>query len=350
MDIIGQVIIHKIFGKGTVTACDGRYLSVQFNNAVKIFPFPDAFKGFLTAEDNVVQDKILQEIDLKDAAEKQRIIEKALLEEKALKIKIAQNVIVNGKRINEYPKSNVAFKCNYCDGGSSGELIGFNGVCSDAIMLYNIEIEHRSWCSSEDCPCCQYLGGEMSRTDLEAYMKDSGNSGYVCYESSMLRDWRAAAGVVQTGVNKGKPMKMNQVQVNSLCVLTARMPYDSGEKYRQIFAVFLVDETYEGDNREEGYVTTSSKYKIKLSPKEAQKILFWNYHSNENKPESALWSSGLHRYFDDIQAVQILRDIAFIKIGTADEQLAFEFINYFCDISNIDISDVPKPNGSIKKA
>ena len=49
-----------------------------------------------------------------------------------------------------------------------------------------------------------------------------------------------------------------------------------------IFGVFLVDEAYEGDNREEGYVTTTSKYKISLSLDEAKQMLFWNYYHNEN--------------------------------------------------------------------
>ena len=74
------------------------------------------------------------------------------------------------------------------------------------------------------------------------------------------------------------------MQRNSLCVLTTRNP-GSCESDRYIFGVFLVDETYEGDGKDEGYVTTNSKYKIKLSPKEAESMLFWNYHSNSNNPK-----------------------------------------------------------------
>ena len=102
------------------------------------------------------------------------------------------------------------------------------------------------------------------------------------------------------------------MQPNSLCVLTTRNP-NSEEENRYIFAVFLVDETYEGDNQEEGYVTTNSPYKIMLGPKEAGSMLFGSYHANDNKAETAARSSGLHRYFDDTEAVQILRDIVEIK-------------------------------------
>lgn len=86
----------------------------------------------------------------------------------------------------------------------------------------------------------------------------------------MLREWKAMAGIVQKGDRAGQPMRLNKVQNNSLCVLTTRLP-NSSERDRFIFGVFLVDENYEGDNFEEGYVSTKSKYKIKLSPKEAEK-------------------------------------------------------------------------------
>ena len=52
-----------------------------------------------------------------------------------------------------------------------------------------------------------------------------------------------------------------------------------------LFSVCSLWMNYEGDNRDEGYVTTSSKYKISLTQKEAKKILFWNYYHNENSPE-----------------------------------------------------------------
>jgi len=143
-------------------------------------------------------------------------------------------------------------------------------------------------------------------------------------------------------------MKLNQVQTNSLCVLTTRDP-GSIENERYIFAVFLVDESYEGDNCDEGYVTTSSKYKIKLSPKEAHSMLLWNYHANENQPEITVWSSGLHRYFDDEQATQILKDISIMKQGTPDEDLAFEFLNYFIKINDVDIKSLPEKRACKEK-
>ena len=213
------------------------------------------------------------------------------------------------------------------------------------MIRYNIKIEPRVWCSSEDSPCYRYYNKKISRKDLDAMCE---GDGYICYESKMLRDWEAFAGHIQNGENKGTPMTLKQVKPNSLCVLTTRIP-NCMEKDRCIFAVFLVDETYEGDEEEAGYVHTESKYKIKLSPKQAQSILFWNYYANSNNPEKANWGSGLHRYLEDKQAAQILRDVAKVKVGTADEKLALDFYNHFCKVKGIDDSNLGGLSGALKK-
>ena len=213
------------------------------------------------------------------------------------------------------------------------------------MIRYNIEVGKRIWCSSERCYCSKYLKGKITRRKLEEYF-ESGD--LICYESQMLRDWRALAGIVETGERKGRPMRLNQVQVNSLCVLTTRDPY-SHEKDRYIFGVFLVDEAFEGDNREEGFVTTRSKYKIKLSPQEAHRMLFWNYHANNSQSEAIAWRSGLHRYLDDEQAVQILQDIIILKQGTKDEKLAASFLEYFARVNSIDVSRVSEKNGALQR-
>ena len=95
--------------------------------------------------------------------------------------------------------------------------------------------------------------------------------------SQMLRiegDGRSCS----TWRTKGTAYAFDECSANSLCVLTTREP-DSTEAERIIFAVFLVDDTYDGDEHEEGFVSTQSKFK--LSSQKKQKML-WRYH-NENK-------------------------------------------------------------------
>ena len=230
---------------------------------------------------------------------------------------------------------------------SNGSLSGYASRRCGRLQLVtiynNIEVEHKTWCSAEECPCMQFMNGQISRQDLDDILA---NGDLVCYESQMLREWKAMAGVVQNGDRKGQPMHLSGVQSNSLCVLTTREPYTT-EENRFIFAVFLVDQTYDGDDLDEGFVSTQSKYKIRLTTEQAHQMPFWRYHANEKQPEIAVWSSGLHRYFNDEQAAQILRDIVEIKKGTADEALAREFYETFCTITKINSESLSDPNGAL---
>ena len=339
MTITGKYVKHKAFGTGTITDVRGGHIIVSFETGEKTFVFPDVFSAFLSVEDEELQTYILNLLE-QQAAEKELLAEQKKLEQQKQIVEISYKPTKN-----KYKRANIAFKCNYCDGGKSNQQIGFDGVCSDAIIYNNIEVEKRTWCNSDDCACLHYLNEEITRNELDAMC--SGDR-FVCYESQMLRDWKALAGIVQTGERKNEPMKLHQVQRNSLCVLTTRIP-GMKEHDRFIFAAFLVDETYEGDGKEEGYVSTNSKYKIKLAPHEAEKLLFWNYHANENKAETPAWSSGLHRYFEDDVAALILKDIVRLKEGTDDSELAKEFLQHFCKVNNIDISTLAEPIGALKR-
>lgn len=251
------------------------------------------------------------------------------------------------KKNKKVARSNIAFKCNYCDGGKSVSRIGFHGVCSDVILRYNIESDQHVWCTDRDCPCRNYLDGHISRAELENMMEGGAGLDSVCYESHMLRDWMASAGVVQNGPDRGKPRRLMKVQKNSLAVLTTRDP-NSPEDTRYIFAVFLVDDSYEGDHKDAGYVTTFSSWKIELSPQEARKMKFWTYYANSNRDVIA-FSSGLFRYLSDNQAAQILRDIKEIRATAKDREFAEHFLEYFCKINSISVTDIPAPNGALIK-
>lgn len=345
MNLKGQIVVHNVFGEGTILEHTGHYLNIEFASVVKKFEYPSAFDGFLEIKDKNITKEIKKEIT-QAAVEKALLLEKEKKEQAERERRRIEELSYPGRRKKKvYPRYNIAFKCNYCDGGKSTEQIGFNGVCSDEIIHLNIEVEKRAWCSNKKCVCKKYHNRMLARQQLDALCEDED---FVCYESQMLRNWCAKAGGILTGENEGTPMKLNNVQLNSLCVLTTRDPYDSSEEERYIFGVFLIDETFEGNNREEGYVTTKSEFKIKLSPKEAKRMLFWNYHANENKPEAARWGQGLFRYQEDEESAQILRDIAEIKKGTKDEKLAQRFYEHFCTINDVHIETLPEPCGALK--
>ncbi len=346
MDLINKLVLHKVFGEGNIVEQSNNYIAILFNVGKKKFVYPDSFNGFIRFKDELIQKEVMQIIDEQHKEKEQIRLKKEQEHRKKQELLTQKNTtkkVTNRTKTKIYPRYNIAFKCNYCDGGKSDYNVGFNGVCSKELIKNNIEIEQRTWCSSNDCPCNKYHNSQIHYEHLNEMFN---NGTMICYECTMLKDWKASAGMVLTGQRKGTPMKLNQVQTNSLCVLTTRNP-ESEEANRYIFAVFLVDETYEGDNKDEGYVSTTSKYKLKLSPAEAEKMLFWNYHKNANDPENIRWSSGLHRYFEDEQAVQILRDIASLKHGTDDSELAIEFLDYFCKINGFNIEDASEPSGSL---
>ena len=328
--MIGAFVTHKAWGSGTVVEQTDSIIVVQFSLGEKRFVFPSAFDSFLSTEDPALLAEIQEQ--------------KAIVESKkqALVITSVQPAPPQPEKKKKTPRtierSNVAFKCNYCDGGSAEKCVGYKGVCSDAMIHYNIETAKHIWCGS-DSPCKKYLDGEISRSELETR--------FACYESTMLVEWKASAGIVQNGDDKGKPMKLLKVQNNSLCVLTTRLP-GSTDDTRFIFAVFLVDESYEGDGREEGYVTNHSKWRIELTPYEARKMLFWNYYVNKNAREKIVFGSGLHRYLDDIQAAQILRDIVAVKEDAVGKKLATDFFQHFCYVVGIDENDIPACAGALK--
>ena len=53
---------HKKFGVGTVMKVDGKYMTVHFEGADKVFVYPDAFEKFLTLADGTICPEILSDI------------------------------------------------------------------------------------------------------------------------------------------------------------------------------------------------------------------------------------------------------------------------------------------------
>ncbi len=370
MNLVGKAVTNEVFGEGTIVRYDGNYITVLFVAGEKNFQYPEGFDKFLKIKDEAADERIKDEIVVKEAYEKEladfKVVKKeedkrkeALIELK--KMSVRGNSKSAGKtssstsspRVRSASSSksgskslraiNVAFKCNFCDGGNSEEQIGYNGVCSFENLKNNVEKESRAWCSSEGSDCLKYFNGDITRKTLDGLMLTDG--GFVCYESQMLRDWKAFAGVVQKGESKGAPMKLKGVRNNSLCILTSRYP-GTKEAERLIFAVFLVGENFEGDYKDAGYVLAKDDYRIKLSENEAKSMLYWDYHANDNQSAKTLWATGLHRYFEDVEAAQILRDIVKVKQGSADESDALDMFEHFCKVKSIVIDTIPEATGA----
>lgn len=143
MDLINIEVRHKVFGKGIIIANENSYITVRFQNDKKKFIYPNAFDGYLTIESRDIAESIKQEIEIIKKLEKEKKERLAELEQQKQIQRSNSDKYIKVK-IKVYPRANIAFKCNFCDGGHSDEQVGFNGVCSDDVIRNNIELEKRT--------------------------------------------------------------------------------------------------------------------------------------------------------------------------------------------------------------
>lgn len=350
MKIIGSKVSHKFFGKGTVLDLTDDIITIKFAKGEKKFEYPEAFETFLVSDNKTIQNRALK---LAEEA-KQRKEEEAKRREEELRqkqqeaLKAQKNTTPKSPAASvHFERENAAFKCTYCDGGKTKSCIGFKGVCSKKNIEVNIK-NGRNWCSGYACR--EYFDGEITRGELTDIYK---NEGGLCYECRALLDWKFSAGWTEPKydesgeiIEESKPKKMNKMSRGSLAVLTTRFP-DSTEEERVIFAVFLVADSYEGDDSAEGFVTADPAYKLAFTKEEAEQLLFWDFYTNPNS-EKAHWGTGLFRYLTDEIAANILKRASEIKRGTKDEKPALAFFEHFCETHGIDSENLPECEDALK--
>ena len=114
MNLMNRSIKHIFWGMGTATEQKDNYIKISFPIGEKQFVYPDAFEKFLKCEDTNVQGQIEEEIARKKQQEILKQQERQQrMEEISRSIPVANTRNVKKKN---YPKENIAFKCNYCDG------------------------------------------------------------------------------------------------------------------------------------------------------------------------------------------------------------------------------------------
>ena len=336
---MNYTVVHKTYGEGTVTAQTDGYITVRFSEKEATFEYVKAFPDFLRCADPQ------QQADVEaDIAEKMEIKRKqAEADAQAARRAAEEAAKTSAKHSTAHTRkssdNNLAFKCNFCDGGCGENCIGYKGVCSDGQIRCNIEVKHHSWCSNSGSACSKYLNGEITREELDA-QNASGN--FVCYESRMLTAWTAAAGedLNETGTQQGR--RIQDASSDSLAVLTTRSP-EAEEDERVIFAVFITGQAVEGNELFAGYVVAKDDYKIELTPEEAKKMQFWHYYKNTDG--GIRWSQGLYRYLKDTAAARILADIVELKTGS-DKEHAQKVLAHYCELKGIDANKIPAANGA----
>lgn len=160
----------------------------------------------------------------------------------------------------------------------------------------------------------------------------------------IFAEWKVFTGRIKSGKNKGEPRKFVRMNQNSACLITIikdHMP----EEDRQILGFFMANESFNGRLCEDGYIKAHSKYRLRLSEEESEKILFWNYYVDEKSSDKTIWNSGRQRYFDNMCMAQILRDIVGLREKSEEHKDAQEFFEHFCNANFIDQNEIPDANG-----
>ena len=108
MTLDNLAVNHKTFGRGTVVSCQGKYMTVKFDKAQKIFVYPDAFENFLTLEDGTVSDEIELDITVAKKA-RQAVIDKQ--REENLRA-MTRGIVIPGKEgaISEIEEEDNSYK------------------------------------------------------------------------------------------------------------------------------------------------------------------------------------------------------------------------------------------------
>jgi hypothetical protein len=167
-------------------------------------------------------------------------------------------------------------------------------------------------------------------------------------QGKVFTEWCVFTGRVKSGAKKGRVNRPVRLHQNSACLLTKR-DSDEPEKNRCILGAFMVGTTFVGKECNDGIIHAHDEYKIQLTEKESEKMLFWNYYVKEKNPQSITWNTGRYRYFHNIMMAQILRDMVSIKKKAEEKELAQRFFEHFCNMNRIDKNKIPKPDGALMR-
>lgn len=330
MNLLKKEVIHKSLGAGHVIAFDGKTITIQFDQRSVKFSFPSVFNELLRMKDLNLQHDI-NELCVNEDYLINRQREERMAEFESRFAYVPDNKPTAKQRASQLrDKSNIAIRCNYNDGGRTETLFGYKGICSEAVLHQNVVVSRRPWCSAATCECKRYTGGKITREELE---KKYADGTFICHESKLLRDWIASAGRLQSEKRTdNKPIKMTNARVNRLCVLTTKLPNEL-EADRKVFAAFIISEVEVGDEKVEGNVHAHPRFRIDLSPEEAEHVHFWDFHKNKSKPEVPYWGSGFLRYLTDAQSINMIKAMMEATQDANKKARILEMLEYYCRVT-----------------
>lgn len=324
--------LKQDFGLGIIVEQDENIVTVKFEHKEHKMKmqYPEAFLNYVKLIDTNLQNQI-------EVLAKEKIVSEN--KRTALSLKRQREKIVHGNAfkpthdtLNTSYRPCIAFKLNYCDGGKSDHIVGFNGICSDKIIRFN-QMRNRSWCTNPRCKCSQYYNGQITRSELDKMWENNFKGTSPCYESLALRDSAFGAGADQNGIGR----KIKNAGNRHLCIFTTQIPDEQGrleENERLVVFMGLIQEVIDSNDGDLIYIDKNHFINFNLS--EARQFKFWDIHSNKDK-NNTLWGSGLFRYFDDYEAIRFIKKA--IEIKKHDSAAAKELLKYYCELHHLSLDD-----------
>ena len=195
--------------------------------------------------------------------------------------------------------NSVAFKVTYNDGGAGSGLLGFRGVCSNRIILENVQVRKVIHCSGANNPC--RIFADKNFTGRRPVVG-------ACYEASLFggEPLCFGGGYYHNGPREGQPIAIKRVNPGDIAFLTTLMP-GGGQEDRIVFACFRVGPAvYLHDGW--GYVVESDgTMDVRFPDDVARQMSFWRYF--QNRDESKFWGTGLFRYPTPDNTEALLADL-----------------------------------------
>ena len=146
-------------------------------------------------------------------------------------------------------------------------------------------------------------------------------------DNDPLQTLECTTGFYLSGLSKGKPRIPEKVHFNTMCILT-RCPEGQPENTRQILAIAMVAENFQGETCQSGRIPLKADYVLKLQ----RPLAIWPYM--EKEPRKA-WGQTSFKYISNQIGEEILKDIRQHLMGTEEEQKAKAFYRYYCECNHL---------------
>lgn len=144
-----------------------------------------------------------------------------------------------------------------------------------------------------------------------------------------MRDGRVFVGRYLSGKSKGAPRVPQNINANSICVLTTKAK-DEEEHSRAIAGIFMAAEDFIGENCRDGIVRAHQDYRI-FWDEDHKKLLFWNYIGKQF--QTGKWGNTGMKYLTEPTIRKIFADMIEAAQDHEEQENLREFYEYFCEMN-----------------